>query len=109
MWLGNSAAKARVEWLADEERLQGAQSLHPLFALLGQTASDATEGSAAAGRAETAGDLLLDFEHLQITYRAEMKVTCTPGYSNKSALSSPDLQSSQDRYVDFAAHCAYPD
>ena len=64
----NNSAEAGGEWLAGEDGLERSQSLHPLFAQGGEIASDTTERGAAAGGAETPGDLLLDLEHPEIPF-----------------------------------------
>src|SRR6266699_3683511 len=55
--------------MADQSLLQGNQHSETLLAQRREIASDAAEGLSTSRRAETAGDLLLDFDHPQIALR----------------------------------------
>lgn len=60
------SGERRVDRLTDEEGFQGRQKRLALFAEGREVAAQARERSAAALRAEAAGNLLLDFDHAQI-------------------------------------------
>src|SRR6266853_138549 len=55
--------------MADQSLFQSSQHSEALLAQRREIASDAAEGHSESLRAETAGDLLLHFDHPQITLR----------------------------------------
>src|SRR5438876_9795130 len=55
--------------MADQGLFQSGQHSEPLLAQRREIASDAAEGLSASRRAETARDLLLDFDHPNIALR----------------------------------------
>ena len=55
--------------MAGESSLQSGKQRNALFAQGGQIATDTAKRVSASHRAETSGDLLLDFDHAQISLR----------------------------------------